>query len=92
MQAVFKLSSCTDSKQTKSPQVTEWWISPDLYEDFPWKLWWKLPETSLILVDVIWIHASSTDENMLRIFCLSLETKIKLKLIIYKYLETGEYL
>lgn len=46
-------------------------------EDF---LCWKFTETSLTSVDLIWIHASSTDQMMLWIFCLSLEAKIKLKM------------
>lgn len=80
MQPVFKLPCCTDREQTKSFQLLKWCISPDFCEDLSWKLWWKFTETSLILLDLIWIHASSTDENMLWIFCLSLETIIKLKI------------
>lgn len=46
---------------------------------------WFLWESSLKTfygensVGLIWIHASCTDQNMLQIFCLSLEAKTKLK-------------
>lgn len=77
MEPVFKLSCCTDREKTKSHQLIEWCISPVM----------KIHRS---FIDFSGFNLNSCQLNGFSVFLWKL--KLSLKLIIYKYLETGDYL